>query len=251
MPKFAVIIAAAGQSRRFGNSNGKKTFVSLQGKPVWLHSAQKFAGRPDVKQTIIVVSPEDEAEFRRDNELVLKQLGATVTAGGSERMDSVANGLEQVQDDIDFVAIHDGARPCVSPELIESLFDASQTCECIIPALPVNSTVKRSTDGGKTVAQTVDRSQLFLAQTPQVFSRYVLVDLFEKYYQSELDLSMTDEAQLAEHFGIEIRLMSGCPLNLKLTNRTDLQVAETFLQNMQSNGGVQFDAPTDPSTRIA
>ena len=247
MPNFAVIIAAAGQSRRFGSANGKKTFVALQGSPVWLHSAKKFAGRADVKQTIIVVSPEDEAEFRRDNELVLKQLGATVTTGGSERMDSVANGLEQVQGDIDFVAIHDGARPCVSPELIESLFDVAQTCECIIPALPVNSTVKRSTDGGKTVAQTVDRSQLFLAQTPQVFSRYVLVDLFEKYFQSELDISMTDEAQLAECFGVEIRLMSGCPLNLKLTNRTDLQVAETFLRN---NVSVQFDAPVDPSTRI-
>jgi len=247
MAKFAVIIAAAGQSRRFGSSNGKKTFISLLGKPVWLHSAHKFASRADVKQTIVVVSPEDESEFLLANEKELNRLGATVVAGGSERIDSVANGLEKVQNDIDFVAIHDGARPCVSTELIESLFDAVQTCQCTIPALPVSSTVKRSTDGGKTVDQTVDRSQLYLAQTPQVFGRNVLVDLFEKYFQSESDFSMTDEAQLAEHFGIEVRLMSGCPLNLKLTTRTDLQVAETFLRG---NPGVQFDAPTDPSTRI-
>lgn len=247
MAKFAVIIAAAGQSRRFGTSAGKKTFVSLQGKPVWLHSASKFASRADVKQVIVVVSPEDEAEFRQANEPLLSQLGATVVAGGSERMDSVSNGLDAVNNDIDFVAIHDGARPCVSTELIENLFDAVQTCGCAIPALPVSSTVKRSIDGGKTVDQTVDRSQLFLAQTPQVFERTILLDLFQKFFASESELTLTDEAQLAEHFGVEVRLMSGCPLNLKLTTRTDLQVAETFLAN---NEGVRFDAPTDSSTRI-
>ena len=247
MAKFAVIIAAAGQSRRFGTSDGKKTIISLQGKPVWLHSAQKFAGRSDVAQTIIVVSAEDESDFRQANEHVLNQLNATVVAGGSERIDSVANGLEAVQNDVDFVAIHDGARPCVSAELIQRLFDVAQTCECTIPALPVSSTVKRSTDGGKTVAQTIDRSQLFLAETPQVFCRNVLVDLFEKYAQSESALAITDEAQLAEHFGVEVRMMSGCPLNLKLTTRADFQVAEAYLQN---SNGIQFDAPTDPSTRI-
>ena len=212
-----------------------------------MHSAQKFAGRSDVQQTIIVVSPDDESEFRQANEQVLSELKATVVAGGAERMDSVSNGLDAVNNDIHFVAIHDGARPCVSTELIESLFDAAQTCECVIPALPVSSTVKRSTDGGKTVAHTVDRSQLYLAQTPQVFSRTALIDLFEKYFRTETDLSMTDEAQLAEHFGIEVRLMAGCPLNLKLTTQTDLQIAETFLQN---NRSIHFDAPTDPSTRI-
>ena len=249
MAKFAVIVAAAGQSRRFGTSSGKKTLVSLQGKPVWLHSARKFAARADVKQIILVVSPEDESEFRQSNEQLLSQLGASVVAGGSERMDSVSNGLDAVNNDIDFVAIHDGARPCVSTELIESLFDVAQTCECecAIPALPVSSTVKRSVDGGKTVEQTVDRSQLFLAQTPQVFLRTVLIDLFQKFHASESKLSLTDEAQLAEHFGVEVRLMSGCPLNLKLTTRTDLQVAETFLAN---NEGVRYDAPTDSSTRI-
>ena len=162
-------------------------------------------------------------------------------------MDSVSNGLDAVNNGIDFVAIHDGARPCVSTELIESLFDAAKGCECVIPALPVSSTVKRSTDGGKTVAKTVDRSQLYLAQTPQVFSRTAIVDLFEKYYRTESELSMTDEAQLAEHFGVEVRLMSGCTMNVKLTTRSDLQVAETFLQN---NPSIRFDAPINTSSRI-
>jgi 2-C-methyl-D-erythritol 4-phosphate cytidylyltransferase len=247
MPNFAVIIAAAGQSRRFGSSDEKKTIISLQGKPVWLHSAEKFAARPDVRQTIVVVSPEDEAEFWQTNEQLINKLGATVVAGGAERMDSVSNGLDAVNNDIDFVAIHDGARPCVSIELIESLFDAAKSCECVIPAIPVSSTVKRSTDGGKTVAQTVDRSQLYLAQTPQVFSRVSLVDVFEKYYQMESNLTTTDEAQLAEHFGVDVRLMAGCKMNIKLTTRSDLQVAETFLQN---NPSVRFDAPIDPSSRI-
>jgi len=247
MTKFAVIVAAAGQGRRFGTSAGKKTYVSLQGKPVWLHSARKFAARADVNQLILVVSPEDESEFRQTNAQLLSQLDATVVAGGSERMDSVSNGLDAVNNDIDFVAIHDGARPCVSTELIESLFEAAQTCECAIPALPVSSTIKRSIDGGKTVDQTVDRNKLFQAQTPQVFLRTVLIDLFQKYYASESKMTLTDEAQLAEQFGVEVRLTSGCPLNLKLTTRTDLQVAETFLAN---NEGIRFDAPTDSSTRI-
>lgn len=247
MAQFAVILAAAGRSRRFGDSAGKKPFVTLQGKPVWLHSAEKFASRPDVKQLIVLVSPEDEPDFQKANAELLKRLNATVVAGGTERMDSVANGIAAVNEQIDFVAIHDGARPCVSIELIENVFDAIQTCKCVIPALPVSSTVKRSDDGGNTVAQTVDRSQLFLAQTPQAFSRNTIVELFEKYRDSDSQLQLTDEAQLAETFGVEVRLVSGCPLNLKLTTRTDLQVAETFLR---VNEGFRYDAPPNNSTRI-
>ena len=247
MAKFAVILAAAGQSSRFGDSTGKKPFVSLQGKPVWLHSAEKFAVRTDVKQLIIVVSQQDESDFRQANQDILQQLDATVIAGGAERVDSVANGIDALKDTIDFVAIHDGARPCVSTELIENVFEAIQTCECVVPALPVNSTVKRSDDGGKTVAQTVDRSQLFLAQTPQVFLRNTIVDLFEKYDSMKAGISFTDEAQIAEHFGVEVRLASGCPLNLKLTRRVDLLVAETYLSH---NEGIRFDTPPDDSTHI-
>ncbi len=247
MPQFAVILAAAGQSRRFGDSAGKKPFVSLLGKPVWLHSAEKFAARPDVQQLVVIVSPEDEANFRHANEAVLKRLGATVVAGGRQRMDSVSNGIDAVNERIDFVAIHDGARPCVSTELIENVFDAIRTCDCVIPALPVSSTVKRSDDGGNTVAQTVDRSQLFLAQTPQAFSRNVIVELFRKYRDSGAQMSVTDEAQLAEKYGVEVRIVNGCPLNLKLTKQIDLQVAETF---MSINQGVRHDAPPNASTRI-
>jgi 2-C-methyl-D-erythritol 4-phosphate cytidylyltransferase len=246
MGDFAVILAAAGQSSRFGNSSGKKPFVELAGKPVWLHSAEKFAARSDVKQLVIVVSPEDESEFRSAHTKSLERLGAVVVAGGAERMDSVANGIRALDTVVDFVAIHDAARPCVSNELIECAFEAIETCVCVIPALPVNSTVKRSSDGGKTVAKTEDRSTLFLAQTPQIFSREVLIGLFQRLAESEARLALTDEAQLAEHFGVEVCLVSGCEMNLKLTRPIDLRIAESYIEAQR---GIRFDAPPS-STRI-
>jgi 2-C-methyl-D-erythritol 4-phosphate cytidylyltransferase len=178
MPTFAVILVAAGRSTRFSGGETKKPFVSLQGKPVWVRSAEKFAARPEVRQLIIVVAKEDRDYFEQADAHWIEAFGVSVVIGGDERTDSVANGLAAVDSDVTHVAIHDAARPCVSPELIESTFDAATQHKCVTPAVPINSTVKRSTDGGQTIAETVDRSELYLSQTPQVFARETIIELF-------------------------------------------------------------------------
>lgn len=242
MKTFAVILAAAGKSRRFGTSDSKKPFVMLNDVPVWVHSARMFAARPDVRQLIIVISPEDIAWFNSAHAKWFETFKLDVVAGGKERADSVAGGLEAVHEDIDFIAIHDAARPCLNPELIESVFDAAIAHDAAILATPVDSTVKRSRDG-RQIDETVDRSDLYLAQTPQVFARNLLLDL----YQRRGDLNPTDEAGLAEHFGKPVQLVASSPRNFKLTYAIDLQVASAILSATKP---VSFDGPIDPDDNL-
>jgi 2-C-methyl-D-erythritol 4-phosphate cytidylyltransferase len=111
MPRFGVILAAAGQSSRFGSAAYKKPFAPLAGRPVWLHSAEKFLDRDDVKQLVVVVAPEDREAFVDTFGANLAFMGITLAEGGAQRADSVRNGLEKLRPEIDMVAIHDAPRP--------------------------------------------------------------------------------------------------------------------------------------------
>ncbi len=111
MPTFAVILAAAGQSSRFGDKHYKKPFAPLANKPVWLYSAERFINRSEVAQTILVVAPEDRAAFGDKFLGSAAMLGIEIVDGGAERADSVQRALERVRMDIDYVAVHDAARP--------------------------------------------------------------------------------------------------------------------------------------------
>ena len=241
MPNYSVILAAAGRSSRFNDPNSKKPFVLLNEKPIWLYSAELFRARPDVKQLIVVISPDDEAFFRNQFESSISNLKVDVVLGGAERVDSVQNALKNVSPDCGFVAIHDAARPCIDAELIESVFSAAEKTGAVIPAVPVNSTIKKSV-GGDTVDETVDRTGLYLAQTPQVYRRELINDLYSKRGTT----NVTDESQLAEMHGVEVALVSGSPLNIKITTKQDLVMAKACLEAMS---GVKFDAPIHPGTQ--
>ena len=238
MSKFAVIIAAAGQSRRFNDVNFKKPFVQLNQKPVWLFSAELFQKRRDVKQVIIVISPDDKEDFYARFGPNIAVMGIDVVLGGAERSDSVQNGLAEVDDDCQFVAIHDAARPCIDADLVESVFDAGRQNSIAIPAVRVHSTVKKSADG-KRVDETIDRNGLYLAQTPQVFEKAVLQSMFA----NRGDLQPTDEAQLAEMLGHEVTLVEGSPFNIKITTKQDLRFAKACLAAMPAP---KLDAPIHP-----
>lgn len=225
MPRFAVILAAAGQSSRFRDPNQKKPFVSLDQKPVWLHSAEKFLARSDVGQLIVVVSPSDREDFVSRFSANLAVLGIDLALGGTERHHSVANGMKLVRAEFDFVAVHDAARPCLTAELLESCFSAAVEHGAAIPAIPVSSAVKRSVEG-KTVESTVDRKGLFLAQTPQAFRR----DWLESAYQRLQDLQPVDEAQVLEQAGYPVAIVPGSPFNIKITTKADLKLASACLK---------------------
>ena len=223
MSKISVIIAAAGNSIRFGASE-KKTFAILRGSPVWLHSAEIFASHPNVQQIIVAISPDDESYFIKHFQSQISRLNIQVVLGGSQRSDSVENALAAVDADSDLVAIHDGARPCIDPSLFQGVVDAAEIHGAAILAVPISSTVKRSNDR-ELISETVDRSNLYLAQTPQVFASKIIRDAFDR----RGDLQPTDEAQLLEALGISVALTPGSRFNIKITQPEDLRFAEACL----------------------
>jgi len=225
MASFAVILAAAGKSRRFNDRHYKKPFIPLANKSVWLYSAERFLNRDDVKQLIIVISPEDREEFHSKFGANVAILGVEVVDGGEERHESIRAGLAQVRDDVDFVAVHDAARPCLADEWIEAVFAAAEKSGAAILASPVTSTLKKSADG-QTIDGTMPREALWAAQTPQVFRREALQDAYSKLSSEK----PTDDAQVMEHAGHAVTLVPCSEINMKITSRGDLRIAEQMLK---------------------
>ena len=221
MASFAVILPAAGASSRFKDKHYKKPFASLNNRPVWLHSAEVFLGRDDVKQLIVVVAPDDEEFFKEKYAANVAILGIEVVCGGRERADSVAAALDVVRDDVDFIAVHDAARPCIVTEWIDKVFDAARKSGAAIFAVPVAGTLKRATPDGRSIAETVSRENMFEAQTPQVFRRQLLIDA----YAARGDGPATDEAQLVERSGHPVTIVPGSSINMKITTKEDLRLA--------------------------
>lgn len=225
MARFGVILVAAGQSSRFRDANYKKPFAPLAGRPVWLHSAEKFTDRDDVKQVVVVVAPEDRESFLEKFGASLAFMGITLAEGGAERADSVKNGLEKLAPEIDIIAIHDAARPCLATEWIDRVFAAGAKTGAAILATPVVSTLKR-VGPDHVIRETVDRTGLWEAQTPQVFSR----SLLERAFAAAAGRPATDEAGLIEALGHPVTVVPGSPINLKITSREDLRLAEQALK---------------------
>ena len=237
MPVFGVILVAAGASSRFGDANYKKPFAPLAGRAVWLHSAEKFLERDDVKQVVVVVAPEDREAFLEKFGANLAFMGVTLAEGGSHRSESVHNGLKKFTPEIDMVAVHDAARPCIAQPWIDRVFTAGAETGAAILAIPVAGTLKR-VDANSVITETVDRTSLWEAQTPQVFSRAVL----EKAFAAGQGRP-TDEAQLVEAIGQKVTVVPGSPINLKITSREDLKLAEQALKALPAP---KFSGPAHP-----
>lgn len=225
MSTFAVILPAAGQSSRFRDPFHKKPFALLDNKAVWLYAAEKFSARNDVKQMILVVSPEDREAFQEKFGGNVMMLGIEVVSGGASRAESVANALARVKPNIDFVAVHDAARPCIVAAWIDAVFAAAQKSGAAIPAVPVAGTLKR-VGGDQRIVETVSRESLWEAQTPQVFRRQLLLDA----YARAAGEPATDEAQLVERLGHPVTVVPGWPMNLKITTQDDLRLATQILK---------------------
>jgi 2-C-methyl-D-erythritol 4-phosphate cytidylyltransferase len=226
MSRFAVILPAAGQSQRFNDEHYKKPFAPLADRAVWLHTVEKFVNRDDVKQTIVVISPEDKSLFEAKFSANAVILGIDVVLGGDSRANSVANALKQVREEIDYVAIHDAVRPCIASSWIDSVFKAAKDNGAAILAVPVTSTLKRVKDN-REIQETVSREKLWEAQTPQVFRRDLLVKAFAENPQAS---TATDEAQLVEQIGHPVTVVEGSPSNMKITTKDDLRLAAEVLK---------------------
>jgi 2-C-methyl-D-erythritol 4-phosphate cytidylyltransferase len=225
MSRFAVILPAAGRSSRF-HDRDKKVFANLDGRAVWLRSAELFVTRDDVCQTILVIAPEDRELFRRRYQANIAFMNVQLADGGRERFESVANALALVKDEAEFVAIHDAARPCLTSELVDAVFAKATQTGAALLALPVTDTVKRGDDKGK-VLGTLPRQGLWLAQTPQVFRRDWLQAAYADRGQRA---DLTDDAQLVEAAGHAVHLVTGSSTNVKVTTKEDLILAEAVLK---------------------
>lgn len=233
MAKFAVILPAAGNSTRFQHQNRKKVFVDLQGRPVWVRSVEHFVNRDDVVQTLLTIAPEDLEWFREKFRPNLAFLNVEIVPGGKERADSVQQALAKVREDVDFVGVHDAARPLLVKDWVNQVFAAAELHGAALLASPVTSTLKK-VDDKQRVLQTVDRTQLWAAQTPQVFRR----DLLLEAYQKRGVLNATDEAQLVEQLGHPVHVVPGSPLNLKITTLDDFRMAEVLLDVLPKEKGL-------------
>ncbi|MDQ2629864.1 MAG: 2-C-methyl-D-erythritol 4-phosphate cytidylyltransferase [Actinomycetota bacterium] len=216
-PAVTAVIAAAGSGERLG-AGGPKAFVPLAGRLMLEWSLDAFRACGSVGAIVVAAPPGHEGDVDADDDLA-------VVAGGATRAQSVANALEAVE--TDYVAIHDAARPLLTPELVEALvadLDAEPEAAGVIAAAPVTDTIKR---GGRVIEATEDRSQLWAAQTPQVFRADALR---EALVAAERPEEATDEAMLVEQAGGTVLIHPVEGQNLKVTTPLDLQVAELLLQ---------------------
>lgn len=255
MAKFCVILPAAGKSSRFGNLHYKKPFAMLNDRAVWLHSAQRFLNRDDVPQLILVVAPEDYEEVLWKYQADITFLGLKVVKGGQERSDSIANAIPHIHPECDFVCVHDAARPCVTDAWIEDVFEVAQKTGAAILGVPLADTIKkiepsplagrrkkkslsldqlipddRSSEkekGDGVILGTLDRTNVWAAQTPQVFRR----DWFEEIYATrsqKKNVAFTDDAMLFEQAGKHVHVVESSAMNLKITTQDDLKLAEAI-----------------------
>ena len=229
--KVSAIIPAAGLGIRMG-SNVPKQFLLLNGKPILHHTLSVLGECSIVDEIVLVVSEKEVAKARQEMQNFHPKV-TQIIAGGKERQDSVANGLQSLDSETDIVVIHDGVRPFVSPDVIQETVEVARDFGSAITAIPVSDTIKKVNEEGQ-VERTIDRSGLWRVQTPQTFQVSLLKEAFEKA-QSD-NFYGTDESSLIEYLGREVRVVLGSEFNIKITRSEDLILGETIAALVKSNG---------------
>lgn len=221
----SVIIAAAGNSTRYGTGKSKQ-FLLLEGVPVLIKSVQAFEQIDDVEEIIITARKQDFDVI----EAFLKQYGIQkvkcIVEGGVTRQDSIWAAVKKVSEKADLIAVHDGARPLVSRETINGVIEKAAQEGAAACAVPVKDTIKIIDSSGKIVT-TPDRASLRAVQTPQVFDFALYKKAIEKAVSE--GKQYTDDCQLIESIGRPVYLTEGDYENIKITTPDDLLVAEKFL----------------------
>ena len=216
------VIVAAGSASRMGGID--KVMAPLGGEPMILRTVRAFEDCEAVKEIVIVT--------RKDLMGPIAELCSgftkirSVVQGGSSRQESVKLGLLALSKEVRLAAVHDGARPLVSGELIDKVIRAAHSYGAAAPAIPVKDTIKVF-EGGF-IAATPDRSTLRAVQTPQVMDRDLLLGALEKAEQE--GIALTDDCSAVEHIGMRVRLVEGEERNLKVTTPLDLKIAELLLE---------------------
>ncbi len=217
--KSIAIIVAGGKGKRMGRP---KQFIKIAGKPVLWWTVKAFQKNKSIDGIVLVVNAQDIPRAKRFG--FSKVIG--VVAGGLERQDSVYNGILALPDDADIVAIHDGARPLISSEIIDKAIEEASIYGAVVVGVPVKDTIKSVELRTLNVECSLKRDVLWSAQTPQIFRKEVLLKAYKKGYNKS---SVTDDAMLVERLGIPVKMVMGSYTNLKITTPEDLLVASQIL----------------------
>lgn len=227
MIKSDAIIVSAGKGHRL-KGEIKKQFLPLGGKPILTHTLAPFEQSPLVRSILVVVGEEDfEYCLKEVIEPYHFQKVIKIISGGKRRQDSVKKGIDALPEDTEIIVIHDGVRPFVTREMIEASIQEAIHSGAAVVAVPVKETIKMATSDGM-VLQTLERSSLWQAQTPQAFQ----APLLRKAYSSSAleEISAPDDATLVERLGIKVRLLLGSYSNIKITTPEDLMLAQLLLK---------------------
>lgn len=218
-----VVIVAGGSGKRTGSTELKQ-FRWVSGKPALLHSVQAFMARPDVAVVVVVLPKAYAADpppwlFQCDVDRLL------VSTGGSERHESVVNGLEDLPEEVVVAVVHDAARPLVTDATIDRVIKEARKGHGAVAALPVVDTLKEVDEHGR-IVRTVDRARLWRAQTPQAFPREMLE---QAHIAAQRDhVGATDDAALCERLGYEVVVVRGSERGMKITEEADFARADAL-----------------------
>lgn len=223
---ISAIIVAAGRGTRMG-PDIDKLFLEVAGRPVIAHTWMKFDAAPLIDEVVLVVRAGMESAFHDIGATLRLKKPFRLTIGGAERQDSVWNGLETVNANTEVVAIHDGARPCVSQELIEKIITSAREFGAAVAAQRVTDTIKQS-DDGSIISRTIDRAKLWSVQTPQAFRVTVIRQAIAT--ARERGLNLTDDTAACELISQSVKLVESRQPNPKVTVPGDLPFIESLLR---------------------
>ena len=221
----SAVIVAAGSARRMEGID--KILAPLGELPVLVHTLYAFQDCPAFDEVVVVTREDLLVEVSRLCKEYRLDKVTKVVVGGAERIHSVRAGLQEVNPEAGLIAIHDGARPLVTREVLEEAVARAWTTGAAAPAIPVTDTIKRE-ENGQTV-ETVDRSQLRAVQTPQVFEAGLIRAALEKAVQDGENL--TDDCAAVERIGMKVSLTAGSRENIKITTPFDLLLGQAILEN--------------------
>jgi len=227
--RYAIIVAGGSGSRM--KSNLPKQFLLLDGKPVAMHTLERFANAEHKIQLILVLHPDMFAVWEELCEKHDFQTPHTVISGGETRFQSVRNGVQYIAEqqhqflDNTLIAIHDAARPIITSETIDACFEQTVLYAATVLAVPSTNSIRQ---GNEVENKAVEREKVWIIQTPQTFQGHIL---YEAFQQEEIP-SFTDDASVVEKLGYSIHLIPGDHRNIKITFPEDISIAQFYLKTL-------------------
>lgn len=230
---ISAIIVAAGKSKRIA---GKvhKPYILIRSKPILLYTLKRIVNCRYINRVIVVINRGDIKRCKKLLNMLNTEKPVDIVCGGKKRQDSVWNGIKILDDNTDYVLVHDGCRPFINSRLLKRCIEKVKRHKAVIVALPVKETVKRidALSQGKNstrfVSATLDRQRLWLAQTPQVFNYRMLLDAYRKSLEEKT--YFTDDASVVERYGNKVVIVKGYEENIKITTPLDLTIAKEFVK---------------------